>query len=210
MMIRSMLVVTLTALAMSRSGVVSAVGRPPLAAACDPVVWRRAFAQYTTRYPKARAVDLYKFAHHGIMGSEHAVRDTAPVRAWMTRELAQLAAGSIVRTNPVVDPLVEPLPPDGRFVRIHLRPFVQARGNTEALLHAFIATANGAPGDTARFACAESALGTSAAGVLFADQRRKGFPAVHHSPGYEAAYGPAYRVVEAALARTVVPKAESR
>lgn len=201
---------TLTTLAMSWNALVRPVGQPASATACDPAAWRRAFAQYATTYPKASAADLYKFAHHGIMGSEHAVRDTAPVRAWMTRELSQLAAGSIVRTHPVNDPLVEVLPPDGRFVRIHLRPFVQARGDTESLLQAFIATANGARGDTARFACAESALGTAAARELFAEQRRKGFPAVHHSPGYEAAYGPAYRVVEAAWVRTVVPKTEAR
>jgi len=173
---------------------------------CDLAGWRRAFAQYRTTYPEARAVDLYKFAHHGILGSEHAVRDTVPVRAWMSRELSQLAAGAISRTHPVADPLVEPLPPDGRFVRVHLRPFLSQHGNADALLRAFMATANAARGDTARFACAEAALGASPARALIAAKRHEGFPAVHHSPEYERAYGPAYRVIDATLVPSVIAK----
>lgn len=76
------------------------------------------------------------------------------------------------------------------------------QGNTDQLLAAFIATANAPRGDTAQFRCAESALGmlgvTGGRGY-FAARRREGFPAVHHSPPYEAAYGPAYRVVNRAL-----------
>lgn len=183
------------------------------AAACDASMWQRAFRQYVVRYPAAAAADLYKLAHHGIMGSEHAVRDTAPVRAWMTRELAQLAAGTIIRTNPVEDPLVELLPPDGRFARVHLRPYVARRGDTAALLQAFVATANEARGDTARFACAEQALRvlpdiaiSAASRAFIADKRREGFPAVHHSAGYERAYGPAYRVIEARRAAALTAK----
>jgi hypothetical protein len=96
---------------------------------------------------------------------------------------------------------VEPLPPDGRFVRVHLRPYLARGGDAGALVAAFIRTANAARGDTAQFRCAELALagvGVEAAGY-FAARRGAGFPAVHHSPAYEAAHGPAYRVVEQAL-----------
>jgi hypothetical protein len=180
-------------------------------APCDPKPWQRAFDQYVTTYPEARAADLYKFAHHGIMGSEHAVHDTEPVRAYMTRELAKLAAGSITRTHPVADPLIEPLPPDNRFVRVHLRPYLERHGSPDALLEAFVRTANSARGDTSRFACAAQALAdapwlTAAQSTvaLIARYRRSGFPAVHHSPDYEKAYGPAYRVLDAEQAATLV------
>ena len=200
-----LLVLGLVLSAMSRvcaaaPAVAYAVAYAP-APACDASVWQRAFQQYVARYPAAGAADLYKLAHHGIMGSEHAVRDTVPVRAWMTRELAQLAAGTITRTNPVEDPLVEILPPDGRFTRVHLRPFVARHGDTEAR------------GDTAQFACAEQALRalpdmaiSAASRAFIADRRRAGFPAVHHADAYERAYGPAYRVVAARRAAALTAK----
>ena len=212
-----LLVLGLVLSAMSRvcaaaPAVAYAVAYAP-APACDASVWQRAFQQYVARYPAAGAADLYKLAHHGIMGSEHAVRDTVPVRAWMTRELAQLAAGTITRTNPVEDPLVEILPPDGRFTRVHLRPFVARHGDTEALLRAFVATANEARGDTAQFACAEQALRalpdvaiSAASRAFIADRRRAGFPAVHHADAYERAYGPAYRVIAARRAAALMAK----
>ncbi len=181
------------------------------AAPCDPKPWQRAFDQYVTTYPQAQAADLYKFAHHGIMGSEHAIGDTSAVRAYMTRELSQLASGALSRTHAVAEPIVEPLPPDGRFVRVHLRPFQKQHGSTDSLLLAFIATANSAKGDTSRFACAEQALSGApwlaaarAAGALIAEKRRSGFAAVHHSPAYEKAYGPAYRVIEASRAGSLL------
>jgi hypothetical protein len=177
---------------------------------CDVPAWTRAFSQYWRDYPKAEALDLYKFAHHGILGSEHAVRDSVPVQAWMTREVAALPT----RPEPALHraPLIEPLPPDGQFVRVHLRPYLKAKGDVGALVRAFIATANGPRGDTAQFACAERALqalppsltparDVRAVVALFREQRGKGFDAVHHSPAFEAAYAPAYRVVH----RTRVP-----
>ncbi|MCC6242821.1 MAG: hypothetical protein IT353_08270 [Gemmatimonadaceae bacterium] len=173
---------------------------------CDVPAWTRAFADYWRSYPKAEAVDLYKFAHQGILGSEHAVHDTVPVQAWMTREVAGLTTRP--EPPPHRAPLIEPLPPDGQFVRVHLRPYLDAKGDVRRLVRAFVATANGPRGDTAQFACAERALAALApardvrpVAALFRAQRRTSFDAVHHSPAFEAAYAPAYRVVH----RTRIP-----
>ena len=168
--------------------------------ACDVPAWRGAFDRYWRAYPKAEATDLYKLAHQGILGSEHAVPDTSTVNAWMRRELAALPTHP--EPGPYRAPLAEALPPDGRYVRLHLRPFLAQRGDVPLLLRAFVATANGPRGDTAQFACAERALASLSPGrkvdgvlKLFAAQRRGGFAATHHSPSFEAAYAPAYRVV---------------
>ncbi len=177
------------------------------ALACDVPAWERAFAAYRREYPKAEALDLYKFAHQGVLGSEHAVYDTAGVSAWMTREVAGLP--SRIEPSPHRAPLVEPLPPDGRFVRVHLRPYLAQQGDVSTLVRAFIATANDPRGDTTQFACAEQALLKGATLdvrsvlALFREQRRKGFAAVHHSAAFEAAYAPAYRVV----IRSRIPRA---
>jgi hypothetical protein len=162
---------------------------------CDLGGWREAVGRYRSSHPAAGVQDLYKLAHQGILGSEHAVRDTARVRGWLTRELGEVRSGA--RRGAGYGAAVEPLPPDGRFVRVHLRPYAARGGDPERLLTAFVATANRARGDTAAFACAERALaGVEGFGAYVAARRREGFPAVHHSEGYEGAYGPAYRVVE--------------
>jgi hypothetical protein len=169
------------------------------ASPCNGGAWDSAFRDYRAAHPAATVQDFYKLAHQGILGSEHAIRDTAAVRAWMTREVAELPGRRV--PQPETQREVEPLPPDGRFVRVHLRPYLARGGDPGALVAAFMATANAPRGDTAQFRCAEVALagvGVEAA-PYFADRRRAGFPAVHHSPAYEAAHGPAYRVVEQAL-----------
>ncbi len=175
----------------------------PRTPVCDVPAWRRSIDGYVRAHPRAEAVDLYKLAHQGILGSEHAVTDTASAVAWMQRELATLSPAP----QPVTDSSVsEPLPPVGRFVRVHLRPFLAHRGDPATLVRAFVATANGARGDTAQFACVERALSTLAPSPTFTrlaslirERRRTGFDAVHHSAGFEAAYAPAYRVIDAAL-----------
>lgn len=171
---------------------------------CDVGAWRRTLESYWTAYPRAEAQDIYKLAHQGIMGSEHAVTDTAAVSGWMVRELAALTPLGESQTRARREPLFEPLPPDGHYLRVHLRPFIEADGDVSLLLRAFVATANGPRGDTAQFACAEQALRLMPSGDLvdqtltvFAAQRQSGFSAVHHSAAFQAAYAPAYRVVEA-------------
>lgn len=179
-------------------------------APCDVTAWRRALDAYWVEYPKAEAADLYKFAHQGIMGSEHAVPDTASVAAWMRREVESLA--SHPEPPPHRAPLVESLPPDGRYVRVHLRPYLARKGDPARLVHEFVATANGPRGDTAQFACAERALRQLAShrevsGVLalIAQRRRTGFDATHHSAAFETAYAPAYRVVRASGVAALLP-----
>lgn len=166
---------------------------------CDVPAWRGAFEAYRRTHPKSEAADLYKFAHQGIMGSEHAVPDTASVRAWMQREISGLSKHP--EPPPYRSPYTELLPPDGRFMRVHLRPYLAQGGSSTQLLKAFVETANGVRGDTAQFVCAERALASSTIGrdarVLeyFRDRRREGFAATHHSAAFEAAYAPAYRVI---------------
>jgi hypothetical protein len=163
--------------------------------ACEPAVWRPLLADHAERYPGWQLPDAYKLLHHATLGSEHAIANPDAPRLWLTRELAALGDGP---DEPLADTL-------GAFVRIHLRPFVMRGGDTEALLDAFIRTAN-TPTDTTDLACALRALDAMAAeGALpwqvtavrtyISARRAEGFPAVHHSEAFRAAYAPAYRVV---------------
>jgi hypothetical protein len=91
-------------------------------------------------------------------------------------------------------------------VRIHLRPYLARGGDPDALLDAFIRTANEFPADTATlvryWSWAETLAGdgelpfrTQDLQAFLQDMRALGFPAVHHSEIYVREYRPAYRVV---------------
>jgi hypothetical protein len=154
---------------------------------------------HAQRYPRWTEVDLYKLLHQAERGSQHAVVDRRRASRWLERELAQLGPGP-------VEPLIDPIRADGRIVRIHLRPW-QDRGLTPVrLLGAFLETANGwqEPADgleealqTAVRLAKELGLDPKALADFVLRMTSLGFPAVHHSPGYQAAYRPAYRVVAA-------------
>ncbi len=163
---------------------------------------------HLTRTPAMQVQDLYKLVHMAAMGSGHAVRDEQAARDWLERELAEMGDGPD-------DPLFDPLSPDGRILRVHLRPYLLAGKNPDTLLRAFIRTANewrrspprAGTGTTmeklkeygvaAMRLADEGLLPFSGAAMLsfFTAMEAQGFPAVHHSEIYVRLYRPAYRVV---------------
>ena len=101
---------------------------------------------------------------------------------------------------------IDPLPPDGRIVRVHLRPFRQAARDPGELLRAFIRTANEWHGsiDTLKeFGTrvvemtrnGSMPVKSEEIEAFFGRMEDQGFPAVHHSANYQRLYRPAYRVV---------------
>ena len=58
--------------------------------------------------------DIYKLLHQAALGPGHAVRDPATASAALASEMPGLGEGP-------ADPLVDPISPDGRLARIHLR-----------------------------------------------------------------------------------------
>lgn len=150
-------------------------------------------------YPLARIEDLYKLSHQAALGSEHAVSDVRAARDWLMREVAALAGAPI-------EPLMEAISPGGRILRVHLRPFVAAEGDPERLLQAFVRTANeykGSVSELKRYWALIVELSTEGEIPFHQDDLRRfidgmedaGFPAIHHSAQYRAAYQPSYRVV---------------
>jgi hypothetical protein len=161
---------------------------------------------HARRYPRWALEDLYKLVHQGAMGSEHAVIGEADAREWLTRELADLRSGPD-------EPLLDPISADGSIVRVHLRPFARLGLDSEVLLAAFLRTGEEFRGSAERieeiFSEAASlaregplAFGVADVRSLVARMKAVGFPAVHHSAVFEAAYHPAYRVV----ARAFLPR----
>jgi len=149
---------------------------------------------HMARYPEMQIQDVYKLIHQAAMGNGHAVPDPSTAREWLERELAEMGAGP-------VEPLADPISADGEMLRVHLRPYLSSVDNVEALLDAFIRTANAFAGKTETLeANWDSAVRTrlwpaTVMNEFIVAMRAQNYPAVHHSEDYRQKYKPAYRVV---------------
>jgi len=160
---------------------------------------KRILLGHVQRYPGLRPQDLYKLLYQAAMGSEHAVQDVAEARSWLEREVRGLHEGP-------KEPAVDPIAPDGRIVRINVRPYLAAQGELDRLFAAFIQTAAEFTGSLDVFQRYLSHTEEmAAAGTLpfsslelkrfLAKRETEGFPTVHHSDTYRRSYRPSYRVV---------------
>ena len=152
-----------------------------------------------TRHPAMQVMDVYKLLYQAALGSEHAGLDEKLARQQLERELAEMGPGP-------EEPLFEPISPDGQIARVHLRPYIRAGKDPDALLGAFVRTANEwrgsvetlrAYGQTiARLVEAENLpIHPDELVSFLAGMEAQDFPAVHHSATYLKLYCPAYRVV---------------
>ena len=154
------------------------------------------------QYPEARLLDIYKSCFQDYMGAEHLVNDTASVMRYLEQELATTDVDDMPAWY------VEPCGIGGNYVRVSLRAVKEGHISSEALLDAFIASAN----------CGEHPeVDTWAArwheiiGIIdqmdlslphygedkqfLEDVLSQGKYAISHSPEYRAAYAPHYRIV---------------
>lgn len=165
----------------------------------ERVAWQQILLEQARMRPRWQLQDVYKLAFQAALGSEHAVPDEAAARRWMEQEIAALGSGP-------ADPIIEPISPDGRLVRVNLRPYLTTGGSVQALLGAFLRTA--ALWQAQRqalqqyLAWAQKLIETSVlafppagAQSFFQNLAEAGFPPAHHSPTYRDLYSPAYRVV---------------
>ncbi len=153
------------------------------------------------KQPETRIEDAYKWLYHATHGGEHAVTNDSGPRRWMEREWGGLSAPF------KHEPEVQPLSPDGRIVRINLRPYKARGGDSEMLLAIFVESARQFRSDKQEFVREWTTLGSTLKskrhGHLTWEQwirldrtmKPLSYPAIHHSEAYERAYKPAYRVI---------------
>ncbi|MBM3314841.1 hypothetical protein FJY71_03235 [candidate division WOR-3 bacterium] len=162
----------------------------------DVLDWHR------LRYPRLGAADVYKLLHQGVFGPGHLVRDPAAAYEGLLREMAGLE-GSPPADISATEP--EPLDPDGRLVRVNLRPLLGKPERADVLARALVESAAAVIGDprlmAGRLAAAvewcRGSLCQLAAPLedLAFRARVTAYPALHHSRDYQSSYRPAYRVV---------------
>ena len=186
------------------SHIVQGSAHGPLPTAHASSAWSGHLIEHLARYPLAAAQDVYKFTHQSVFGPAHAIPSKEGARRYLDEEIAALPPG------PAGEPPADVLGDDPPLVRLNLRPWVAAGFDAGALVDAFAATAGDVTGEpqemARRLETAVTVLrGLGRAGdadelaALTSEQAAAGFPALHHSDAYRAAYAPAYRVVSPEL-----------
>jgi len=155
--------------------------------------------QHLEIYPEMQAVDVYKLAYQSTMGVVHFIGNPEKARDYLIREMSQVPPSNDI-------PLIEPLSPDGRMVRVNLAPYKAAAGEPEPLFQAMMNTAEHfQPSKDTLEACLNLLIESAVKGKISPDSgelqaffdkmRELDFPAVHHSDKYRELYRPAYRVI---------------
>jgi len=149
--------------------------------------------------------DAYKWLFHATLGGEHAVTDDSGPRQWLDREWETLGK-PLPGEREVVS-----LTPDGKLVRVNLRPYKAKGGDKEMLLAIFVASARSFHADRNVFVHEWRALGERlrkgpVLGLRYPAWVRldksvssSGYPAIDHTIAFERQYRPAYRVVLGSL-----------
>jgi hypothetical protein len=150
---------------------------------------------HADRYPKMQIQDVYKLVHQAAMGSEHAAMDAVKSQQGLIKEMEELG------NSPIVEPMLDPISPDGEIIRVHLRPFLKVRKDVSILAEAFHRTAITFNGQTDvlesywKSAIQTKLFPSNLMEEFFLNMKRQNYTAVHHSDIYRQAYHPAYRVV---------------
>jgi hypothetical protein len=164
---------------------------------------------HVQRYPEIDVSDVYKLLHQAVFGPGHAIKNQKAAREWLERESEIL--------KPVSgEPLVESIHPESAVVRVHLRPYLAARGSLTKLLAGFVQSAAQITGDPAIMAAWWRIFEHMLAGPLASrfdprdvvllrrTREREGWPAMQHSPRFDRLYHPAYRVLASSVAEALL------
>jgi hypothetical protein len=159
--------------------------------------------QQVEKYPQCRLLDLYKSCFQDYMGAEHLVVDRGRMRAYLDEELASTSADELLPWH------YEPCGVDGRHVRVSLRAIHEGLLTQEALLDAFVKSANAVKRPSLkswkkRWRKILRAIDKMRLDLKDYEQDREliegvlasGEYAISHSPDYRDAYHPHYRIVE--------------
>ncbi|MBQ4006100.1 MAG: hypothetical protein II609_04980, partial [Muribaculaceae bacterium] len=153
-------------------------------------------------YPQLRLLDIYKSCFQDYLGPEHLISDRAAVEAYLDKELATPIEGAAVL------PYYEPCGTQGRHVRVNLSAVQQGIITKQALLDAFVRSANGKHPTVKSWAKQWRKMARTIDAMHLNlpryDQDRSfidsvlnaGLYAISHSPEYRNAYRPHYRIVE--------------
>lgn len=85
------------------------------------------------RYPQQRLIDVYKTFFQGFFGPAHLITDTGAAGNYIKQELAE--------ANEFEEYDYQPLPPDGKFVRVNLKLVKDGKISADELTDALVRSA---------------------------------------------------------------------
>jgi hypothetical protein len=155
-----------------------------------PDEWKDFIHQKLLQFPQTQGQDVYKLLYQGVLGSEHLIQDRQKFAEHLKAELAELTAD-------LSEQLFEPIRPDGLLCRINLRAWLGQGLQFEDLLADCFAVSVrswGSQNELISLWCSFCVERPESFG-LAQQLAEQGYPPVHHSAQYIAAYHPAYRLV---------------
>ncbi len=160
-------------------------------------------------YPLIQAADIYKLLHQGVFGPGHIVKSMEQARAALEQEFARIKHRPCTQETA----RLEPLDPEEKLARVNLEPLRDKPAILEQLVSVLIQssrTVSGSPelmrerlAQAVDWCCRNLPEQTSRLAEITKPAEAEGFPALHHSKVYQAAYRPAYRVVRLDLWKEV-------
>ena len=154
------------------------------------------------QYPQARLLDIYKSCFQDYMGPEHLVKDTMSARTYLEHEM------STIECDELLPWYSEPCGIDGNYVRVSLKAVKEGLITADALLNAFVQSANAEHPTVEQWAARWhgiiSAIDNMGLTLPHYDEDRhfieevlaQGKYAISHSLEYREAYSPHYRIVK--------------
>jgi hypothetical protein len=158
--------------------------------------------EHYERRPLMRATDFYKLLYQGVFGVGHIMGGAA-------RSRLQEEAERINPEDHPEDPFTESVSADGEILRVNLRPYIRRGLDLDELFGVMVESAKD-EGDPEEFREAwgvfmelvdagEIEVEADEIGELVEELDTSGPYPHHHSPEYNEAYYPAYRVVRREL-----------
>ena len=155
----------------------------------------RLIRHYTT-YSKLQIEDIFKYIFQSAFGCEHLVSSESAALDYIKHEYESSPKADMS----VIDRL------DGTYSRVHLS-YLNEGLRAETLARLFCLSAKKEPDakalleqglEVARQLIADGELpfACEAFDTVLGEWRSQGYPAVHHSEAFQAAYRPAYRVID--------------
>lgn len=156
-------------------------------------------SQHIARYPNLELIDLYKLLHQSALGASHASASDDILEREFNLEWDNL-------TGVHIEPAIDPISPDGKIARIHLRSYLSQDYSKDDLLMAFIRTANAQNGSQEKLKkfcnclrdlskAKQLPFNPEDTEAFLNDVENKDYPTLRHSNIFKKEYEPSYRIV---------------
>lgn len=164
-----------------------------ISAASSMKHWADVIQYHAGLYPLSTTQDWYKLIYQGTLGAEHLLHDAVRARQRLQQEW------DAVEPQADAASVYDAIAPDGKIMRLHLRPLKALGCPVDAVWIAFEKSARMPSADKNIFVKIwrrlSQTLAVADVDVWDQTMASQGYPVCHHSTVFREAYRPAYRVV---------------